>query len=60
MSKKQRIAELERRVAELEARPAAITPDIWTNIGPQKCPSCGMVGYGGHYCAVAASHSGVN
>lgn len=51
MTKKERIAELERKVAELEARPPIVhypyvsVPSAW--IG-SPCPACGT--YGSHAC----------
>lgn len=52
MTKKERIAELERKVAELEARPTyapywSVIPP-WSWYAPVRCSNCGA--YGAHIC----------
>lgn len=54
MTKKERIAELERKVAELEADRLArqfyipSIPSVWVNYG--QCPYCGQANTMGHAC----------
>jgi hypothetical protein len=51
MTKKERIAELERRVAELEAQPAVYQP--WWGLTPPsfgRCAGCGGQLHGDHQC----------
>ncbi len=54
MTKKERIAELERKVAELEADRLArqfyipAIPSVWANYG--QCPYCGQSNTMGHVC----------